>query len=59
MKTLKAGDIRQEGDETKTKEGYNKMNGYEEYANKSWQPVRLLGHAILPSDLMVAEFRRP
>jgi hypothetical protein len=62
MQILKAGDVRQEGDE------YRKDRGFHvdctnakpmEHNWDPWQPVRLLGHTILPSDLIVTQFRRP
>lgn len=60
--TLKVGDVRQQGDETRVtyiryKSLYNDGEGYP-YADP-WQEVSLVGWPILPSDLFNAEFRRP
>jgi hypothetical protein len=62
-KPLAVGDIRQSGDEVKHNFGHNNSgstvdsNTYDK--KDKWNPVRLLNHAILPSDLVVSTFRRP
>jgi hypothetical protein len=60
-KPLKAGDIRQKGDEVQHKFGCpNATFNDEKYEKKEqWLPVRLLGHKIMESDLIVSTFRRP
>lgn len=50
---LKAGDIRQAGDETQH------AHPEPDWGNPTWHPVKLLGHVILPSDLVASNFRRP
>ncbi len=74
MKTLKAGDIRRDFDEVrhidKSKDGFDCIGRIQDTARprtgephvampRPWESVSLVGHAILQSDLMVAEFRRP
>jgi hypothetical protein len=58
---LIVGDIRQPGDEvlrTAEKAGYDLCgDNYSGYLD--WLPVRLLGHPILPTDLISSSFRRP
>jgi hypothetical protein len=70
---LQAGDTRQKGDEVRGHggrihvcHGLLARSGQKDVLppypkpkpDKSWEPVQLLGHAILASDLMHAEFRR-
>lgn len=56
--TLKAGDVRQQGDEVIHKYGGSKHGGATE-TPAGWQPVTLINHTILESDLIVSVFRRP
>jgi len=58
---LTAGDIRQKGDEVQrtVKGGGYDVMGDRYSDSKDWLPVRLLGHAILPTDLISSTFRRP
>lgn len=61
-KKLKAGDVRQEGDQVQRTEPYGRLgsqgcNDDKDY--QEWQPSRMIGELILPSDLIVARFRRP
>ena len=59
---LSVGDIRQLGDEVRHRTG-----GTESWFDKVhkndfkglWRPASLLGHPILPADLIVTELRRP
>lgn len=60
---LKAGDVRQLGDEQATKR-FNKSNGgYMAKGAKTeldrFRSVDLVGHPILAADLIHLEFRRP
>lgn len=60
--TLKAGDIRQKGDEQREIDGRKGFIIYPKTAPRvpgPWSPVPLLGHAILIADLCHLEFRRP
>jgi hypothetical protein len=65
MKTLKVGDIRQKGDEVRhTHKPDEKHRWTSNFTGDGpqlydWNPVLLVGHPILSSDLMIAEFRRP
>lgn len=64
MQILKAGDVRQEGDEVRRiVADYSNLIGpeddYRYFQRDAWLPVRLLSHPILPADLIVSEFRRP
>jgi hypothetical protein len=59
---LKVGEVRREGDETRV--AYTRYRGM--YGNddpylfeRPWEPVSLIGHPILPADIVVSEFRRP
>lgn len=61
---LKAGDIRRIGDKVRRRE-YKGCRNYrtETYTGQGvheydWNPVSLVGHEILESDLIIAEFRR-
>lgn len=56
-KILKAGDVRQEGDEVKVtaKEPFTSYN--EQF--RDFVPINLVGHPILPVDLVNCEYRRP
>ena len=56
--TLKAGDVRQRGDEVIHKYGGSK-HGCGTETPADWQPVTLINHTILESDLIVSAFRRP
>lgn len=63
-KTLHAGDIRQKGDEVaKILEvdwrTHCPNTHPRTFVLDAYSPVRLLGHAILSSDLIVSSFRRP
>lgn len=55
-KTLKVGDVRQQGDEVKAL-CVGIWSGH--WIKDGWRPVTLVGWPILPSDLVNAEFRRP
>lgn len=59
--SLKPGDIRQPGDEVvhkgKRPSGLHSYTGEE--ADYDWHRCQLIGHPILQSDVIVAEFRRP
>lgn len=59
--TLKAGDIRQEGDLVRAFNGAANSNWkYEEADQKrQWRPVTLPGRIILQSDLLHLEYLRP
>ena len=64
MKTLKAGDVRQEGDQVRSKDVRIGFLGGGSTSTSiltpgSWKDVNLIGWPILFSDLMHAEFRRP
>jgi hypothetical protein len=62
---LKAGDIRQEGDEQRR--NFGEATGPGSYVPRfirehnhefDWHPIQLIGHPILSSDVMIMEFRR-
>lgn len=58
---LQVGDIRQATDEVKRTGPYGRtgmLGCGDDVDFTKWQPVRLIGHTILPADLIVAEFRR-
>lgn len=58
---LEAGDVRQEGDETRLAyfRGKNTYDSnYIIFYTEPWKPVSLVGHSILPADLIVSQFRR-
>lgn len=62
--TLKAGDVRQEKDEIRWKSRALKDSNPDwcdisNIPKQSWFPCGLHGHAILSSDLMFTEYRRP
>lgn len=59
-KTLTVGDIRQDKDEVKSKlrPADNKF-GHPLDAVPAFRPTNLIGHAILASDLIAFEYRRP
>lgn len=57
MKTLKAGDIRKDGDEQSEKDYEYKKN--ERPPQRAWVQADHIGWPILASDLMHLEFRRP
>lgn len=58
-KPLRPGDIRCRGDEVRhTGRTHENRSDARTYPD-NWQPVSLIGHAILPADVIVAEFRRP
>lgn len=60
MTKLKAGDVRQEGDEQRRNNGnYHPRFRNIYYREFLWRPVDLIGHKILQSDLMAFEFQRP
>jgi len=54
---LKAGDVRQEGDEVTQNPGFTSKcgNGKE----GEWVPTQMVGFPILPIDLHANSFRRP
>lgn len=65
--TLKAGDVRQLDDQYRRKEA-DAEKGPRSYTQGflrtqahefRWSKVYLVGHPILPADLMITEFRRP
>lgn len=56
---LQAGDVRQSGDEWHALKCYNiPLYAPEPEAVDGWRPVRLIGHALLHSDLIGYEYRR-
>jgi hypothetical protein len=60
-KNLTAGNIRQAADQVRRTYPYGPLGPRgcgDDKDFSSWQPVRLIGRPILPSDLFVAEFRR-
>lgn len=74
MKELKAGDIRQDGDEQRVSErgrvgGFHQNTGWMKSGCREtpakmlgpgpWVQADHVGHPILASDLMHLEFRRP
>lgn len=65
MKTLKAGDIRKEGDQFRSWRERGAMAYHGDHSDKEcvytpWAIVdTLIGEPILQSDLMHLEFRRP
>ena len=55
---LKVGDIRQLGDEVRHRTGTD-YPFYPCDKKGAWRPASLIGHPILPADLIVTELRRP
>lgn len=58
---LKAGDIRQDGDEVSHNSGAQKYLGQDSRDERKqvWRPVNMLDSTILASDLISSSFRRP
>jgi len=59
--TLKAGDVRQPGDEFAAKQDATVRNFPKEHANKNFQPIwpNRIGQLILAGDLVATIYRRP
>lgn len=63
-KFLKPGDVRQKGDEVRHKFGYanslyvGEPNFLNEDRTGLFRPCTLLGHLVLPGDLVATEIRR-
>lgn len=58
-KQLTVGDIRQPGDEIRHRVGVNDFYTCEADRKGLWRPCSLIGHPILPADLIATELRRP
>lgn len=61
-KPLKAGDVRRDGDESRSKHKVGWDCPVVTHAKDrvaEWRPASLLSQPILPSDLIHLEFRRP
>lgn len=56
---LKVGDIRQLGDEVRHRCGWKEAPASNADFKGQWRLVSLIGHPILPADLIATELRRP
>lgn len=57
-KKLRIGDVRQEGDEVERLTPYPSWSDKDVGYENGFNPVKLIGHKILASDLMNSQFRR-